>query len=333
MNDNANRNGLFVISLDFELMWGVWDITTKEKYGANVAGVQKAIPAMLALFQKYGIKVTFATVGFLFCKNKEELLHHCPAEKPAYSNSSYNVYEKEVPIIGTDEKDDPWHFGYSLVELLMQSPHEIGSHTFSHYYCLEDGQTATQFAADTKSSADAAGSKGIQLKSFVFPRNQVNPDYFEILAQNNITNYRGNPTSWIYKPRRFSAEVPFIRMCRLLDTYLPVSGYNTHSLKKQTGLPVNIPASRFLKPYSKKLRFLEKLRIHRIKTEMSKAAASGELYHLWWHPHNFGINTTENIAFLESLLQHFTMLQNKYGFKSATMQQAAEIITTSNGAK
>lgn len=332
MKDGANNNGLFVISLDFELMWGVWDITTKEKYGANVLGVQNAIPEMLRLFEKYGIKATFATVGFLFCKNKEELLHYSPADKPAYTNQSYNVYEKEVPGIGNDVTDDPWHFGYPLVELLKQSPHEIGSHTFSHYYCLEDGQTAAQFAADTKASVDAAGSKGIQLKSFVFPRNQVNEEYLDLLVAHNIITYRGNPTSWIYKPRRFTAEVPFIRMCRLLDTYLPVSGYNTHSIKKQTGFPVNIPASRFLKPYVPGLRFLERLRMHRIKKEMTKAAQKNELYHLWWHPHNFGINTKENIAFLESLLEHFSMLQKKYGFKNATMLEAAEIITDKHGA-
>jgi hypothetical protein len=51
MNSNSNDKGIFVISLDFELHWGVWDVTTKEKYGANILGVKEVIPRLLDLFE------------------------------------------------------------------------------------------------------------------------------------------------------------------------------------------------------------------------------------------------------------------------------------------
>ena len=320
---DREKKGHFVISLDFELLWGVWDVTTKEKYGDNITGVQKVIPRLISLFETYDIKATFATVGFLFAKNKEELLQFNPQAIPTYSNENYNVYKKEVPQTGNDEKDDPYHFGYSLLEQLKNTPHEIGTHTYSHYYCLEEGQTADQFTADILAAKKIAEKNGIPLESFVFPRNQVNEDYLKLLFDNSITVYRGNPTSWIYKPRRFTAEVPFIRFCRLLDTYIPVSGYNTHIIKKEKNQPVNIPASRFLKPYVPGLSWLEKLRMRRIKKEMTRAAQKNELYHLWWHPHNFGVNLEKNIDFLTALLKHYTALNKKYGFTSLTMQQAA----------
>jgi peptidoglycan/xylan/chitin deacetylase (PgdA/CDA1 family) len=326
MSDIEPNNGLFVISLDFELMWGVWDVTTTKRYGKNITGVQQVIPSLLHIFEQYQVKATFATVGFLFCKDKDELFATNPHLLPAYSNDEYNVYKKELPIIGNDEQDDPYHFGYSLFEQLKESNQEIGTHTYSHYYCLEDGQTAEQFDADIKAAKLIAYKKGVVLNSFVFPRNQVNEEYLEVLAANNINVYRGNPTSWIYKPRRLAAEIYFIRLCRLLDTYLPVSGYNTHSLQRQQGLPINIPASRFLKPYAPKLKWLEKLRMHRIKKEMTKAAQKKELYHLWWHPHNFGVNLEQNIAFLTALLDHYKLLQKKYGFASVSMNEAASII-------
>lgn len=41
--------GTFVISLDFELMWGVRDVQTKAGYGPNILGVRQAIPAMPAV--------------------------------------------------------------------------------------------------------------------------------------------------------------------------------------------------------------------------------------------------------------------------------------------
>lgn len=323
MTSTSNNKGAFVISLDFELFWGVWDVTSKEKYGDNILGVKQVIPRLLELFARFDFKATFATVGFLFAKNKTELLSCLPDNKPDYSNDNYNVYSRELSLVGNNETDDPYHFGYSLLQLLKQSTHEICTHTFSHYYCLEEGQCAEEFDADIKAAKKIAAANAVTLTSIVFPRNQVNEEYLTLLKENGITVYRGNPTSWIYKPRKFAAEVPFIRLCRLLDTYVPISGYNTHLVKKGTGEPINIPASRFLKPYNKNLAWLEKVKLRRIMNEMTKAAQKKEIYHLWWHPHNFGINVEENMANLSLILEHYQTLQKKYGFVNLTMKEAA----------
>jgi len=323
MSNHIGHKGAFVISLDYELLWGVWDVTTKEKYGAHIKGVKQVIPALLKAFEDYQVKATFATVGILFSENKAGLQHFIPAVKPSYSNPNYNVYVKEFAEIGDNETDDPYHFGYSLFEMIRQSPHEMATHTFSHYFCLEEGQNAEEFDADIKASVKIAEARNVQLSSLVFPRNQINEMYLPVLANNGIQVYRGNPQSWIYKPRKFSAEVPFIRLCRLLDTYFPVSGYNTFSVNRDAGLPVNVPASRFLKPYNKNLAWLEKLKLKRIMNEMTHAAKNNELYHLWWHPHNFGVNIEENMKNLVTLLKHYQLLHTKYGFASLTMKEAA----------
>ncbi|MBL7696364.1 MAG: polysaccharide deacetylase family protein [Ferruginibacter sp.] len=325
MSQKSNDKGVFVISLDFELLWGVWDVTTKEKYCNHLLGVQQVIPGLLDLFRQYDIKATFATVGFLFARDKTELLSYLPGTQPGYSNDRFDVYKHEVPKIGETEKDDPFHFGYSLFEMLRNSPHEIGTHTFCHYYCLEEGQTAAEFDADIKAAIRIAEAKGIRMNSIVFPRNQVNEEYLEVLKANGIACYRGNPTSWIYKPRKFSAEVPFIRICRLLDTYFPISGYNTHRIIRETNGPVNIPAGHFFKPYDTRFAWLEKLKLRRIRNEMTKAAQRGEVYHLWWHPHNFGIHIRENMDNLTVLLEHYRKLNKQYGFVNQTMQEAAGV--------
>lgn len=323
MENIKNDKGVFVISLDFELLWGVWDVTTKDKYGNHIRGVREVIPKLLDLFAAYDFKATFATVGFLFAKNREDLISYLPETKPAYSENKYNVYLQEFKAIGKDDNDDPYHFGYSLLEMIKKSNHEIATHTFSHFYCLEEGQTAEDFGTDIKSALHVAAKENIDITSLVFPRNQLNADYLPVLKDNNIKVFRGNPVSWIYKPRKFAAELPFIRVCRLLDTYFPVSGYNTHSIKTNGTLPVNIPASRFLKPYNKRLAWLEKMKLKRIMNEMTHAAKTNELYHLWWHPHNFGININENIQNLIVLLDHYKSLQQQYGFTNLTMKEAA----------
>jgi len=323
MNDHSNDTGAFVISLDYELLWGVWDVTTKDKYGAHILGVQQVIPALLSAFESHSIKVTFATVGILFAKDKETLTGYIPGKKPSYSSPEYNVYLKEFTTLGNSEKDDPYHFGYTLFEMIRQSQHEIATHTFSHYFCLEEGQSVEEFDADIKAAIKIAEANNINISSLVFPRNQINEAYLPVLANNGIKVYRGNPESWIYKPRKFSAEVPFIRLCRLLDTYFPVSGNNTFSITQDVGLPVNVPASRFLKPYNKNLAWLEKLKLKRIMNEMTYAAKKKELYHLWWHPHNFGINIKENMENLTVLLKHYQYLHATYGFANLTMKEAA----------
>lgn len=322
MSNDFEHKGGFVISIDFELLWGVWDVATKQKYGANITGVKEVIPALIKAFKDYNVRATFATVGFLFAENKDEVGRFIPEEKPRYSNPGYNVYLDEFAAIGNDENDDPYHFGYSLFEMLKQSEHEIATHTFSHYFCLEEGQSAAEFDADIKAAVKIAKAKNTEIYSLVFPRNQINEQYLPVLASNGINVYRGNPESWIYKPRKFSAEVPFIRLCRLLDTYFPVSGYNTFSDLRNTGLPVNVPASRFLKPYNKNLAWLEKLKLKRIMNEMTYAAKNKEFYHLWWHPHNFGVNIRENMENLTSLLKHYQFLHTKYGFANLTMKEA-----------
>lgn len=59
---------------------------------------------------------------------------------------------------------------------------------------------------------------------------------------------------------------------------------------------------------------------------MSFAAKKGLVYHLWWHPHNFGINQSENFSFLENILKHYKKLNTEFDFESVSMQQLANEI-------
>jgi hypothetical protein len=86
---------------------------------------------------------------------------------------------------------------------------------------------------------------------------------------------------------------------------------------------VDIPASRFLRPAGKSV-VLERLRLRRITSAMETAARRGKLFHLWWHPHNFGVDLRENLAFLRAILDCFHTLQERYGMRSMTMAALAD---------
>lgn len=320
------KKGRFIISLDFELFWGVRDKRTIESYGANIRGVREVIPRLLDLFDTYGIHATFATVGFLFAKDRNELLSFSPQLKPDYSNPKYSPYASNyLQTIGNSEADDVYHYGASLVRMIQQHPkQEIATHTFSHYYCLEQAAPES-FRADLQAAINIAAQWNITLKSIVFPRNQYSRRHLDICRELGILCYRGNEASVVYKPRKNDEQGKLIRGVRLTDSYLNLTGHHSFTIDDTEPL-INIPASRFLRPYSDKLKIADRLRLSRIQNSMTHAATHQQAFHLWWHPHNFGVNTKENMDFLEKILRHYRMLHETKGMQSETMGEIAEQI-------
>ena len=64
---------------------------------------------------------------------------------------------------------------------------------------------------------------------------------------------------------------------------------------------------------------------------MTSAAKNNEIYHLWWHPHNFGDNLKGNLKDLEELFIHFEKCKKDFGFKSLNMKEIYLLEKTSPG--
>ena len=176
--------------------------------------------------------------------------------------------------------------------------------------------------ADMKAALTVAGDKGFKLRSFVYPRNQSSPAHNAVLKQLGFTSYRGNQRAWAYLATDGTGQSLYRRAFRLADNYLNLSGHHG-----QKPLAVNditeIAASRYLRKYSDRFSMLERMRLHRIMNSMSEAAASKQIFHLWWHPHDFGQNLDQNIAVLDDLLQHYKSLQDRFGMVSKNMAELA----------
>lgn len=319
--------GTLVVSLDFELYWGVRDARTLESYKRNLLAVRRVVPALLKLFQEYGTHATWATVGLMFFETREQLIDGLPSLRPNYVNPRLSPYH-HIDELGRDEKEDPFHYAPSLIKLIASFPHqEIGSHTFSHYYCLEKGQNDETFRADLEAAVRSANRYNVTLESLVFPRNQFNDRYLSICREVGIKAYRGNESSWMYRAKSREDESLLRRGVRLLDAYVNLSGHNCYApQQRRRDRLLNIPSSRFLRPYSKTLRLLEPLRMRRILADMTYAAQRGLIYHLWWHPHNFGENTDENLSFLKKILDCHLKLREMYDMESLNMAELSERI-------
>lgn len=319
--------GTLIISLDFELHWGVRDVFSVDEYRENLLGARAAIPRILALFERYDIHATWATVGLLFFDTRDTLLAALPTTLPQYRHAQLSPYDS-LHALGANEEEDPYHFAASLIRHIAATPNqEVATHTFAHYYCLEEGHDAASFAADLAAAVTTGRQYGYQLRSLVLPRNQLAGEYLPICRRCGITAYRGNEQSWVYGPKHVGRESRLRRGIRLLDAYLNLTGHHGYALERQTDdVPYNLPASRFFRPYSPALRWGEGLKIRRICNGLTHAATHGLAYHLWWHPHNFGTHTERNLAALDRVLDHYADLRNRYGMDSLSMGEVAENI-------
>ena len=324
MNGNA---GIFLVSLDFELLWGIRDFAGQSKVD-EILRTRQVVPRLLEMFQEFDIHATWATVGFLFFDSRNELIASLPKRRPSYANHALSPYENLVAELGVDEKDDPSHYAPSLIRQIIQTPHqEMATHTFSHYYCLEEGQTPEDFDHDLKASLRAAEKFDLKSTSIAFPRNQYDDKYLTVCAGNGLLVYRGTENLWFRQSSKRRAHRQWgRRIMRILDAYFNISGANAYSLPAMEGQLINLPSSRYLRSYSKKFSGFEPLRLKRITSSMTIAAKSKQAFHLWWHPEDFSKNTKENLGFLRKILMHYAELQDKYGMQSYTMQETARLI-------
>ena len=314
--------GSFTISLDFELFWGVRANRELEEYKDSLLGVYEAIPKILALFKKYDVHATWATVGFLFHKDIEDINKNRPQLLPKYLNQQVD------PYIYLDTLDAPYskefskmHSASELISLIgSEKNQELGSHTYSHFFTYESLKNPNAFAVDIKHALDTALEQGYTLKSLVFPRNQVDSNSVKSLEMLDISSYRGNPTHWAYCDGDKPSKSLFLRLYRLVDTYVNISGHHT-SVPILTKGVCELKASMMLRPYFSKLAYLEPLKINRIKKAMKHASVNGQNFHLWWHPHNFGKNQEKNLKNLEEILLYFQELQRNDNMLSLTMDE------------
>lgn len=313
-------SGSLVVSLDFELMWGVRDHRALSDYGEAVLGGRRAIPLILERFEREGIRATWATVGLLFAKTRDQMLEYAPDDRPRYANPSLSPYSDiEEGLIGNDEASDPFHFGGSLIERISDTAgQELASHTYSHYYCLEPGAGVSSFKSDLLSARSIAENYGQKLSSIVFPRNQSRSEFIRQATALNFDVYRGDAQGFLYRSRSGEDTTKALRLARFIDGAAPIGSPQVVSPRMEAGA-LNVPASRFLRPWKSSFAIYNRFHIKRILAEMLHAAKIGGCYHLWWHPHNFGRDTAQNLRQLDEVIAQFVVCRDSYGMTSRNM--------------
>jgi hypothetical protein len=309
------NHGRFVISLDFELFWGVDDTRSIESYGRNVLGEWQAVPQMLALFRDHRVNATWATVGAIMCRDYREwrarrgIGSECAIGRKACVNAEDALVRQHPRLF----------FAKSLVERILETDgQELATHTYSHFYCNDKDATPEGFVDDLARARDLAAEMGAGFRTIVFPRNQICSEFLAVLPAAGIRVYRGNAQHWLYRHGDAVPGGTAGRMVRFADAFVPLSGSSCRR-EQVDGELVNVPASMFLYAWSPFSEPLVAMRLHRIKQGMTEAARTGALFHLWWHPHNFGVNLGRNLAMLKEVLLHYRKLADTLGMESQCM--------------
>ena len=292
--DISLNKGIFLLSIDTELAWGSVHGGNYAKREILFKQSRHCISRLIKLLEKYQIHATWAIVGHLFLEKCQPIngIKHPEIIRPTYSWYTNDWFDPD-PCSRIEEA--PFWYGRDIVEQIRncEVSQEIGCHTFSHVRIGESGCSRECFATELHACRVEAEKLGLNLQSFVFPRNSIR--YLDVLSEAGFLTYRGVPSIWYERlPGLLS------RICRRLNYYLPFPP-PVAPPQRENGL-LNLPASLFYPvTYKWPAQILGQSRVSQAKRGLRQAVKRRLLFHLWFHPYNLAEDPDGLISDLEPI--------------------------------
>lgn len=311
--------GKFVISLDTELAWGTFDLPIRKRYEKHFSETRYVINEMLNMFSEHNISATWAIVGHLFldeCTDVNGVKH------PEIVRPNFNWYQEDWfsldPCSTIDEA--PFWYGKDIVESIKNCRvhQEIGSHSFSHVIFGDRGCTYDVATTEIAAAKRLATEFGIELKSFVYPRNSEG--YHRVLYEHGFICYRGKTNFWYDKlPNKLS------RLAHFADQFFAIPPPSITPCFHHEGL-VNIPDSMFYMPTDGIRKVIPiNSRVSKAIRGLDRAVRNKEIFHLWFHPFNVGSNSRKLLDGLERIITYAVSLREKGKLTVCTMEEIANL--------
>ena len=308
---------IFTISIDFEKVWGVFPDRNLGLYYNSLAGVDSAVDGLLKLFNKYDIHATWAIVGFLYSKDYNEIYKAIKRANIPYKDLRFSPTCCSDKII----RDLSLSSGNGSIEKIRSTlSQEIATHTYSHLLCIEEGVTINEIRQDIEMAISVGSQYNDLIKSIIFPRNQYSSNIVDVCAEYGISSYRGLGPGVHRHPRRSRSMSRGFKALRYLDGMLNLTGHKVHRILKRTDSGIwNLPDSFFVNGPLLSNKFTAYLVKRRVCEAMLSAAKTNSLCHLWFHPHNFGVDTEKRLSELEEILKWYKVLNGMYGMVNRSM--------------
>ncbi len=271
--------GIFIVSLDFELIWGTLDLPSHRRF-LSLCRIERdeVVGRLLDLFAEFNLGATWCTVGHLFL---DRCGGGCGRRHPELVRSSAWDAIRLDRDPGTSEQHAPVFYARKLVEQIRDCrvPQEIGSHSFSHVLFGDSACSRATAESELEAAVAAAKPLGLELRSFAFPRNRIG--HTGLLKNYGFTSYRSQDDLWYEKTtsRRW-----FHRAGHLADVLI--------ARAPRTGLPAwdpngiwAIPSSMLYTPsYGIRKLIPVRLRVARARKGLRAAVRERRIFHLWLHP-------------------------------------------------
>ena len=327
MNQTMFDQGVFTISLDFELLWGSFDSGKHQKFihhfardGGAFASTRAIVDRLLALFQKYDVRVTWATLGHLFLDHCQTIdgVKHPDMPRPRHSWFAEDWYIHD-PC--KDYQAEPLWYGSDMIEKILaaEPKHEIGSHSFSHVIFSDAGCTTEVAEAEIKKCVELARGFNLKLESFVFPRNKLG--HLDLLPKHGFRIARGSAPFWFF---RFSSRT-LRRAGHIVDDFFAIAPGCGRPEQMQPGLWI-APVSMFLQSMDGPRRLIPlSARIRKGIKGIERAIGEQSVFHLSFHPtENLCFSTDRMFYALEGILAHAARRRADGELSVMTMSELAD---------
>lgn len=311
-----------VISIDTELAWGLAHRRDGGEQGGAAShrfdGEREVIQRLLQLFEDYEVPATWAVVGHLFleeCSAGDDGRPHPEVVRPDYRWLDGDWFDID-PC--SDVTAAPYLYGPDIVRQIKACsvPQEIASHSFSHMIMDDPGCVRGVLSSELEASRAAAENHGVELRSFVYPRNAI--AHLDQLAADGFTAYRGGRPAppFVGRPawqRRALAFVDRVRPLRGSAVWPTVEGGLVNVA--QTYLFAPDVKGRLLPP-----RLWARFPVARVR----QAANERSLCHLWFHPYNITASPDRAFAALEVICRAMVRERERGRLDLLTMAQVGD---------
>lgn len=261
-----------VLSLDFELGWGVLDSSLWRQRENNgvYERMRSIMPELLGLMADLEMPATWALVSSMLCPtvDKVEIGHL----KQGYRNAVASFLKEAKP--------STWN-AIDLCELLLQdNRQEIATHSATHLYVSHEDADERSYVEDIGLSLEQLLEfTGVKSSSIVYPRDQV--DWKDAIAKEYRLDGRLNPAFGM----RSGPLARAARAFRNLGGNYPLSSVSIGAYDEiyhGGSIYFNWQANK----YARLKRYILARQIDRLLSDIRLRNRAGQVCHIWLHPFN-----------------------------------------------
>ncbi len=269
------KKASFVLSIDLELAWGVWD-KLDNLHIKRILDMERMIcKKLINILDENNIPVTWAVVAALL-DNKNKMVNN--------------------------QNQEAWYAPDILDNILNSNEkHLIASHSYNHkefQNCSKD-----EINEDFEKATFFFKSKNINTDVFVFPRNKV--FHIDILKKFKFRTYRSVDKSWyrrIYNYNKYLGKIS-----NIIDKAVPIKTNSVITTVDKFGL-IEIPTSILLISKNGIRNIISDFSmLKKIKNGIDLAIAKNECFHIWFHPSNFYFKTNKQFELLKEIIKYVNL--------------------------